>query len=102
MGIYFIGELYEKNYYCFNLLLSSYTFASTEWVNGEIVRIDPSRDRIVLKHEYIASIKMHAMTMPFGTPKGLNLDAYRPGDKVRFQIKVVDGTLDITAIEKLK
>jgi len=56
----------------------------------------------VLKHEYIASIKMHAMTMPFGTPKGLNLDAYRPGDKVRFQIKVVDGTLDITAIEKLK
>ncbi len=83
-------------------LLSSYTFASTEWVNGEIVRIDPSRDRIVLKHEYIASIKMHAMTMPFGTPKGLNLDAYRPGDKVRFQIKVVDGTLDITAIEKLK
>ncbi len=83
-------------------LLSSYTFASTEWVNGEIVRIDPSRDRIVLKHEYIASIKMHAMTMPFGTPKGLNLDAYRPGDKVRFQIKVVDGTLDITTIEKLK
>ena len=83
-------------------LLSSYAFANPEWVNGEIVRIDPSRDRIVLKHEYIASIKMHAMTMPFGTPKGLNLDAYRPGATVRFQIKVVDGTLDITAIEKLK
>jgi Cu/Ag efflux protein CusF len=42
------------------------------------------------------------MTMPFGTPKELNLEGYRPGDKVRFQIKVVDGTLDITAIEKLK
>jgi len=42
------------------------------------------------------------MTMPFGTPKGLNLEGYRPGDKVRFQIKVVDGTLDIAAIEKLK
>jgi Cu/Ag efflux protein CusF len=83
-------------------LVSTFTFANPEWVNGEIVRIDPSRDRIVLKHEYIASIKMHAMTMPFGVPKGLNLDAYRPGDKVRFQIKVVDGTLDITAIEKLK
>ena len=83
-------------------LMSSLAVANPEWVNGEIVRIDPSRDRIVLKHEYIASIKMHAMTMPFGTPKGLNLDAYRPGDKVRFQIKVVDGTLDITAIEKLK
>ncbi|CAM3715866.1 copper-binding protein [Polynucleobacter arcticus] len=83
-------------------LLSSYAIANPEWVNGEIVRIDPSRDRIVLKHEYIASIRMHAMTMPFGTSKDLNLDAYRPGDKVRFQIKVVDGTLDIAAIEKLK
>jgi hypothetical protein len=30
------------------------------------------------------------------------LDLYRPGDKVRFQIKVVDGTLDITVMEKLK
>ena len=28
-------------------LLSSYAFANPEWVNGEIVRIDPSRDRIV-------------------------------------------------------
>jgi Cu/Ag efflux protein CusF len=83
-------------------LISSYTIANPEWVNGEVVRIDPSRDRIVLKHEYIASIKMSAMTMPFGTSKDLNLDAYRPGDKVRFQIKVVDGTLDIAVIEKLK
>jgi Cu/Ag efflux protein CusF len=83
-------------------LFSSFAFANPEWVNGEIVRIDPSRDRIVLKHEYIASIKMHAMTMPFGTPKGLNLEGYRPSDKERFQIKVVDGTLDIAAIEKLK
>ena len=83
-------------------LLSSFAFANPEWVNGEIVRIDSSRERIVLKHEYIPSIKMHAMTMPFGTPKELNLDAYRPGDKVKFQIKVVDGTLDISAIKKLK
>ena len=83
-------------------MLSSLAIANPEWVNGEIVRIDSSRNRIVLKHEYIASIKMHAMTMPFGTSKELNLDTYRPGDKVRFQIKVVDGALDITSIERLK
>jgi Cu/Ag efflux protein CusF len=83
-------------------MLSSLAIAIPEWVNGEIVRIDSSRNRIVLKHEYIASIKMHAMTMPFGTSKELNLDTYRPGDKVRFQIKVVDGALDITSIERLK
>jgi Cu/Ag efflux protein CusF len=42
------------------------------------------------------------MTMPFGVVKEIPLDQYRPGDKVRFQIKVADGTLDITTMEKLK
>ena len=82
--------------------LSSYAVLAVEWVNGEIVRIDTARNRIVMKHEYIPSIKMHAMTMPFGISSGLNVDSYKPGDKVRFQIKVVDGTLDITTMEKLK
>jgi Cu/Ag efflux protein CusF len=83
-------------------VLSSYAVLAVEWVNGEIVRIDAARNRIVMKHEYIPSIKMHAMTMPFGISSGLNVDLYKPGDKVRFQIKVVDGTLDITTMEKLK
>jgi Cu/Ag efflux protein CusF len=55
-----------------------------------------------MKHEYIPSIKMHAMTMPFGISNGLNVDSYKPGDQVRFQFKVVDGTLDITTMEKRK
>ncbi|CAM3649246.1 copper-binding protein [Polynucleobacter antarcticus] len=82
--------------------LALQAFANPEWVNGEIVRIDPSRNRMIVKHEYIPSIRMAAMTMPFGVGQGIALDQYRPGDKVRFQIKVVDGTLDITIIEKLK
>jgi Cu/Ag efflux protein CusF len=83
-------------------LFSVYVFAGPEWVNGEVVRVDQSRNRIMLKHEYIPSIKMAPMTMPFGVVKEILLDQYRPGDKVRFQIKVVDGTLDITTMEKLK
>jgi Cu/Ag efflux protein CusF len=83
-------------------VLSSFTAMAVEWVNGEIVRIDPARNRIVMKHEYIPSIKMHAMTMPFGISSGLNLEPFRPGDQVRFQFKVVDGTLDITTLEKRK
>jgi len=83
-------------------LFSVYVFAGPEWVNGEVVRVDQSRNRIMLKHEYISSIKMAPMTMPFGVIKEILLDQYRPGDKVRFQIKVVDGTLDITTMEKLK
>ena len=83
-------------------VLSSYAVLAVEWVNGEIVRIDPVRNRIVMKHEYIPSIKMHAMTMPFGISSSLNVEPYKPGDKVRFQFKIVDGTLDITTMEKLK
>ena len=83
-------------------LFSVYVFAAPEWVNGEVVGVDQSRSRIVLKHEYIPSIKMAPMTMPFGVVKEIPLDQYRPGNKVRFQFKVNDGTLDITRMEKLK
>jgi Cu/Ag efflux protein CusF len=83
-------------------VLSSFAVTAAEWINGEIVRIDPARNRIVMKHEYIPSIKMHAMTMPFGISSGLNVEPYKPGDKVRFQFKVVDGTLDITTMEMRK
>ena len=83
-------------------VLSSFAVTATEWVNGEVVRIDPKRNRIVMKHEYIPSIKMQAMTMPFGISSGLNVEPYKPGDLVRFQFKVVDGTLDITTMEMRK
>jgi Cu/Ag efflux protein CusF len=83
-------------------VLSSFAVTAAEWVNGEVVRIDPKRNRIVMKHEYIPSIKMHAMTMPFGISSGLNVESYKPGDQVRFQFKVVDGTLDITTMEMRK
>jgi len=83
-------------------VLALQVVANPEWINGEVVRVDQARNRIMLKHEYIPSIKIAPMTMPFGVVKELPLDQYRPGDKVRFQFKVNDGTLDITRMEKLK
>jgi Cu/Ag efflux protein CusF len=77
-------------------------FANPEWIKGEVVRIDPDKQRIILKHEYIPSIKMAAMTMRFDVSRGIALNQYRPGDRVRFQFKVVDGSLDITRMELVK
>lgn len=77
-------------------------FAATEWVKGEVVRVDSSRNRIILKHEYIPSIKMAPMTMPFGVIKEIPLSNFQKGDKVRFVIRVVDGSLDITQMEKIE
>ena len=76
--------------------------ASTEWVRAEVVRVDTAKQRIVLKHEPIPSIKMPAMTMRFDVVKEVPLDSYRPGDRVQFQFKETSGRLDVTAMEKLK
>jgi Cu/Ag efflux protein CusF len=67
-----------------------------------VVRIDASRQRIVLKHEYIPSIKMAPMTMRFDVAKEISLEKYRPGEKVRFQIKEAGGDLTVIAMEPLK
>jgi Cu/Ag efflux protein CusF len=77
-------------------------FASLEWVNGEVVRVDQSRNRIILKHEYIPSIKMSPMTMPFGVIKEIPLSDFQKGDKVRIVIRVVDGAIEIIRMEKIE
>ncbi len=82
--------------------LSLSTSASSEWVRAEVVRVDTVKQRIVLKHEPIPSIKMPSMTMRFDVVKEVSLDLYRPGDRVQFQFKEAGGSLDVTAMEKLK
>jgi Cu/Ag efflux protein CusF len=77
-------------------------FATPEWVQGEVVRVDPSRNRIILKHEYIPSIKMAPMTMPFGVVKEIPLSNYQKGDKVRIVIRVADGAIEIIRMEKIE
>ncbi len=87
------------------LIASLFSFsadAATEWVRAEVVRVDTAKQRIVLKHEPIPSIKMPAMTMRFDVVKEVPLDSYRPGDRVQFQFKETSGSLDVTAMEKLK
>lgn len=90
----------KKILFVFLSFFALQALAATEWVKGEVVRVDPSRNRIILKHEYIPSIKMAPMTMPFGVIKEIPLGNFQKGDKVRFAIRVVDGSLDITQMEK--
>jgi len=83
-------------------LFSAFVYASPDWVKAEVVRIYALRQRIVLKHEYIPSIKMAPMTMRFDVAKEISLEKYRPGEKVRFQIKEAGGDLTVIAMEPLK
>lgn len=83
-------------------LIALQAIAATEWVKGEVVRVDSSRNRIILKHEYIPSIKMAPMTMPFGVAKEIPLNNFQKGDKVQIVIQVVDGAIEIVRMEKIE
>ncbi len=92
----------KKILFVFLSFFALQAFAATEWVKGEVVRVDSSRNRIILKHEYIPSSKMAPLTMPVGVIKEKPLSNFQKGDKVRFVIRVVDGSLDITQMEKIE
>jgi Cu(I)/Ag(I) efflux system protein CusF len=85
------------------LCCASGAWAKTpEWVRAEVVKAEPERARVVLKHERIKSIAMEAMTMPFKVDKGVALARFKPGDKVRFTVAEKDDHLVVTAMEPLK
>jgi Cu/Ag efflux protein CusF len=79
---------------------ASTSTAALEWVNAEITRLQLDRNRVTLKHERIASIKMDAMTMPFKLKDKALLDGYKVGDKLQVVVKNEDGDLFITQVRK--
>lgn len=81
------------------LLCAAPVWANTEWVAAEVIKLDPTRNKITLKHSPIKSIKMAAMTMPFKVGDPALLAPLKVGDKVRFQVVEKDDDLVIQAIE---
>ncbi|MBT8604837.1 copper-binding protein [Polynucleobacter paneuropaeus] len=81
-------------------LITSLSWAAPDWTKAQVVKVEPERHRIALKHERIQSIDMDAMTMLFDTAPKLNLKSYKAGDQVRFQVKISDGALEVVALEK--
>lgn len=72
----------------------------SEWVEGEVRRIDREQGRVTLRHGDIRSLDMPAMTMVFHVSDARLIDALAPGDSVRFRV-IADGTrYRITALEK--
>lgn len=81
------------------LACASPTWAATEWVRGDVVKLDPARSRITLKHAPIQLVKMAAMTMPFKVRDLALLGPLKVGDRVRFEVIEQDGELIVQAIE---
>lgn len=84
------------------MALAMPAWAEPEWIKAEIKKVEPERLRIVLDHERINSIGMEAMTMLFDVSKEVPLNQFQNGEKVRFQVIIKDGALEVTALELRK
>lgn len=73
-----------------------------QWTAARIVKIEPDKARVTLKHQPIKSIGMEAMTMPFKVEQGVTLAPFKVGDKVRFTVVMRDEHLLIDAMEAAK
>ncbi len=77
-------------------------WAEPDWKRGSIVKVEPEKSRVVLKHQQIKSIGMEAMTMPFKVVEGVNLAPFKAGDKVRFTVAERNDHLVIDAMKVVK
>ncbi len=55
---------------------------------------------LTLEHDPVEALGWPAMTMDFTVLDGVDLSGFREGDRVRFNLKQVDGSWRISAIEK--
>ncbi|HVL44988.1 MAG TPA: copper-binding protein [Acidovorax sp.] len=79
---------------------SHHAAPAAELSEGEITRWDPRTLRVSLRHGEIKNLEMPAMTMVFRVADASVLGDLKPGDKVRFRAERVNGTYQITRIEK--
>lgn len=69
---------------------------------GTIKKMDKAAGKVTLAHGPIENIGMGAMTMAFKVKEPKQLQAFKVGDKVRFQADYVGGEMVVTHIEAAK
>lgn len=55
--------------------------------DGEVRKVDKSASKITIRHGEIKHLDMPGMTMVFQVSNSDELDAVKPGDKVRFKVE---------------
>ena len=71
-------------------LLAGAQTAELPWVHAEVRKVDPTTQKITLRHGEIPNLQMPGMTMVFQAPQP-DLSAFKPGDKVRFHAEDAGG-----------
>ncbi len=73
--------------------------AWAEPVNGEIVKVLASQQKLTLRHDAIPSLDMPAMTMNYRLAKPELLTGLKAGDKVVFEAEDRKGSYVVTSIQ---
>jgi Cu/Ag efflux protein CusF len=82
---------------------SQAAFAQSGLIDGEVMKVDQSANKITLKHGAIRKLGMdQGMTMVFAAKERAMLNVVKTGDKVKFDAERVNGQLTVTRIEKAR
>jgi Cu/Ag efflux protein CusF len=84
------------------LLCATSVWAAPEWVRGEITKLAAEKAQVTVKHEAIKSMGMDAMTMPYKVSNAAVLKGFKPGDAVRFTLKMQGEQMLIEQLEHAK
>jgi len=77
--------------------------ALAQMIDGQVVKIDPSADKITIKHGPIKKFDMDdGMTMVWRVQDPTLLKGIKPGDRIKFDPDRVNGQFTATKIEKAK
>jgi Cu(I)/Ag(I) efflux system protein CusF len=76
---------------------------SSDYVNGQVTKIDESSGKITIKHGPLKKFGMdEGMTMVFRAADPALLKTVKPGDRVRFVPDRVNGQFTVMKIEKAR
>ena len=82
---------------------SQAVFAQSNLIDGEVMKIDLSANKITLRHGPIKKLGMdQGMTMVFAAKDPAILNSVKAGDKVKFDADRVNGQFTVTQIEKAR
>jgi Cu/Ag efflux protein CusF len=84
------------------LLCATTVWAAPEWVRGEITKLNAEKAQVTLKHEAIKSLDMDAMTMPYKVKGAAVLKGFKPGDAVRFTVRMQGDEMLVEQLEHAK
>jgi len=67
---------------------------------GVVKKVDPQAGTVTLAHDPVKSLNWPAMTMGFQVKDAALLDKVKAGDRVRFQVEILNGRFTVTEIQR--